>query len=127
MFLIGQINAIFNVKFSHSCDRMAWQPWSAGAPGVLPGLAGLAAVVNPAPAVLPTGSQYSAEQWAQMQQQNWQQWAQWQQQYQQWHQQYGAEVSSHFEAFGFVKLTIIKDVCVSRCYTIQILVVKLAL
>ncbi|KAK9708677.1 hypothetical protein QE152_g27075 [Popillia japonica] len=81
---------------------MAWQPWSAGAPGVLPGLAGLAAVVNPAPAVLPTGSQYSAEQWAQMQQQNWQQWAQWQQQYQQWHQQYGAEYQKSITALSQV-------------------------
>lgn len=71
---------------------MSWQPWSSGAPGVVPGITGLPSVVNPAPAVLPTGSQYTPEQWTQMQQQNWQQWAQWQQQYQQWHQQYGAEV-----------------------------------
>ncbi|KRT83513.1 hypothetical protein AMK59_3142 [Oryctes borbonicus] len=81
---------------------MAWQPWSAGTPAVVPGLAGLGSVVNPAPAVLPAGSQYTPEQWTQMQQQNWQQWAQWQQQYQQWHQQYGAEYQKSMTALSQV-------------------------
>lgn len=77
---------------------MSWPQWSVGATSTLPG------VINPAPSVTnPTQSaappnvlptQYTQEQWAQLQQQNWQQWAQWQQQYQQWHQQYGAEVSA---------------------------------
>lgn len=73
---------------------MSWPQWPVGGTSTLPG------VVNPAPSVAnPTQpvsnvvpTQYTAEQWTQMQQQNWQQWAQWQQQYQQWHQQYGAEV-----------------------------------
>lgn len=78
---------------------MSWSQWPVGGTSTLPG------VINPAPTVanpvqpvlnsavpsaIPT--QYTPEQWAQMQHQNWQQWAQWQQQYQQWHQQYGAEV-----------------------------------
>ncbi|GJQ64991.1 hypothetical protein Trydic_g7153 [Trypoxylus dichotomus] len=83
-------------------SRMAWQPWSSNTPGVVPTLPGLTSVVNPAPAVLPAGSQYTPEQWAQMQQQNWQQWAQWQQQYQQWHQQYGAEYQKSMSALSQV-------------------------
>lgn len=62
------------------------------APPVLNPAAATAAAAAQAASILP-GTQYSPEQWAQMQQQNWQQWAQWQQQYQQWHQQYGAEVN----------------------------------
>lgn len=83
---------------------MSWPQWPVGGASTLP------TVINPAPTVAnPTQTvlnatvpsmvptQYTPEQWAQMQQQNWQQWAQWQQQYQQWHQQYGAEVEKLIE------------------------------
>lgn len=52
-------------------------------------------VTNPVPTpgtITVNPTQYTAEQWASMQQQNWQQWMQWQQQYQQWQQQYGEQV-----------------------------------
>lgn len=70
-----------------------------GQSGVIPGMVNSAPPVMAAGATMASqpplpGTQYTPEQWAQMQHQNWQQWAQWQQQYQQWHQQYGAEVLS---------------------------------
>lgn len=93
---------------------MSWPQWPVGgapaltgvinpAPAVVNPSAGMInpspGIVNPAAAVMPTGVQYTPEQWANMQQQNWQQWAQWQQQYQQWHQQYGAEVLYSYFCF----------------------------
>lgn len=89
---------------------MSWSQWPVGATPALAGVINPApavinpstGVINPAAAVMPVGSQYTPEQWTQMQQQNWQQWAQWQQQYQQWHQQYGAEV--FFSIFSVSKL-----------------------
>lgn len=86
---------------------MSWAQWSAATqpPSVAPTAAvpsvlnPSGSAINPAPAVMPPGMQYTPEQWAQLQQQNWNQWAQWQQQYQQWHQQYGAEVMNILLSF----------------------------
>ncbi|KAK4887026.1 hypothetical protein RN001_003297 [Aquatica leii] len=79
---------------------MSWPQW----PNTNVPQSGIAQpVINPAPNVnasaAPT-SQYTAEQWAQMQHQNWQQWVQWQQQFQLWQQQYGAEYQKSMNAIA---------------------------
>lgn len=72
---------------------MSWPQWPGAAmPQAQPPIMNPTASVGSAPPPLMSTTQYTPEQWAQMQHQNWQQWAQWQQQFQQWQQQYGAEV-----------------------------------
>ncbi|KAF5302169.1 hypothetical protein FQR65_LT08592 [Abscondita terminalis] len=78
---------------------MSWPQWPTG--NVPQSSMVQPSILNPAPPVtanpIPT-SQYTAEQWAQMQHQNWQQWVQWQQQFQLWQQQYGAEYQKSVSA-----------------------------
>lgn len=78
---------------------MSWPNWNTGWPTTqATPVAAAAAIGQPAiataaaNAIAVNPSQYTAEQWASMQQQNWQQWMQWQQQYTQWQQQYGEQV-----------------------------------